>query len=102
MNRTAFDNHINTNHSCDAYFTENPCERPEFPDDSNIQLVPDQSQYNHDESVTFNCETGYSLVGPGELTCQTGTFGTELPSCLGLCYHSFLDINIYIGQNVHF
>ncbi|PIK38229.1 putative P-selectin [Apostichopus japonicus] len=61
---------------------ENPCERPEFPDDSNIQLVPDKSQYNHDESVTFNCETGYSLVGPGELTCQTGTFGTELPSCL--------------------
>ncbi|XP_070546198.1 complement factor B-like [Ptychodera flava] len=37
--------------------------------------------YTHGSTVTYTCDTGYTLSGPGELTCTAGSWDNSLPTC---------------------
>ena len=56
---------------------------------------PANGQVNHTagttfgQTATYNCNTGYNLVGLSTLTCQaTGNWSGSAPTCAGMLLHS--------------
>ena len=44
-------------------------------------LDPSSETYQHNQTVTVSCETGYTLSGLSVITCSDTTFVETLPSC---------------------
>ena len=38
--------------------------------------------YSHGQTVTYTCDTGYTLSGDGTLTCELGVWDNAVPTCL--------------------
>ncbi|XP_070549840.1 CUB and sushi domain-containing protein 3-like, partial [Ptychodera flava] len=38
--------------------------------------------YSHGQTVTYTCDTGYTLSGDGTLTCELGVWDNTVPTCL--------------------
>ncbi|XP_070546176.1 C4b-binding protein-like [Ptychodera flava] len=41
----------------------------------------DGDDYSHESTVTYTCDDGYTLSGPGELTCTSGSWDHTVPTC---------------------
>ncbi|XP_070546010.1 C4b-binding protein beta chain-like [Ptychodera flava] len=39
------------------------------------------TDYSHGSIVTYTCDEGYALSGPGELTCTSGSWDNQIPTC---------------------
>ena len=73
------------------------CSLPEFP---SALSSPDtdciaESQIDYDTTCTFQCDTGYTLVGDASTVCEeTGDLSTSVPSCQSKHFY-FKFISIY-------
>ncbi|XP_071506109.1 complement factor H-like [Diadema antillarum] len=45
----------------------------------------DSSPFYHEESITFICNTNYTLVGEETVTCNDGNWSSSIPLCLADC-----------------
>ncbi|XP_070546013.1 zona pellucida sperm-binding protein 3 receptor-like [Ptychodera flava] len=43
------------------------------------------SDYTHGQTVTYACDTGYTLSGPGVLSCTNGSWNYPRPTCKAGC-----------------
>ncbi|KAJ8032194.1 Sushi, von Willebrand factor type A, EGF and pentraxin domain-containing protein 1 [Holothuria leucospilota] len=57
------------------------CDMPSVDDDM-VEISPNKSEYQHNETVKFSCPNGYKLIGDETETCQFGVWDGRLePSC---------------------
>ncbi|KAJ8032191.1 CUB and sushi domain-containing protein 1 [Holothuria leucospilota] len=54
-----------------------PCDKPN-PDDTTVEITPDNAVYQHNDTVTFSCPSGFKLEGTSSAICQLGVWDTEL------------------------
>lgn len=58
------------------------CKEPPFVENGTAN--PRSKLYYSGDKVTYTCESGYHLRGPGEITCTRGKW-TLPPACVGMC-----------------
>ena len=47
-----------------------------------MEITPDNTQYQHNETVTFSCPSGYDLMGDSGAMCQFGDWEIVVdPTC---------------------
>ncbi|XP_074638912.1 C4b-binding protein beta chain-like [Acropora palmata] len=56
-----------------------PCPDPGLPSNGKR----DGSDFGHDQTVTFQCNDNYSLVGNDSMSCNDGVWSGNLPQCKG-------------------
>ena len=42
------------------------------------------TDYTHGSTVVYSCDSGYTLVGTGTLTCTSGSWDNPVPNCEGV------------------
>ena len=68
------------------------CSSPDAPD--NGYYTPEGAT-QYEDTVIFQCNTGYTLSGSQTATCQAdGTWSATTPACSGMCHTCFLPILI--------
>ncbi|XP_044179768.1 sushi, von Willebrand factor type A, EGF and pentraxin domain-containing protein 1-like isoform X6 [Acropora millepora] len=58
-----------------------PCPDPGLPSNGKR----DGSDFGHDQTVTFQCNDNYTLVGNERMSCNDGVWSAELPQCKAPC-----------------
>ncbi|XP_044179765.1 sushi, von Willebrand factor type A, EGF and pentraxin domain-containing protein 1-like isoform X5 [Acropora millepora] len=58
-----------------------PCTDPGLPSNGKR----DGSDFGHDQTVTFQCNDNYTLVGNERMSCNDGVWSAELPQCKAPC-----------------
>ncbi|KAJ8026582.1 Sushi, von Willebrand factor type A, EGF and pentraxin domain-containing protein 1 [Holothuria leucospilota] len=54
-----------------------PCDKPS-PEDDSVEVKPDKTEYQHNETVEFSCLDGYDLTGASTAICQFGVWDPKL------------------------
>lgn len=46
---------------------------------------PELEEYLHNDTVTYDCNEGFQLLGQASITCRNGRWNYNTPACRGIC-----------------